>query len=328
MENMLKPKYVLYTGTEQPEEKEILRNIFNSNWEEVDPSLITDMKNKFREAEEAKIDAENIGMDEADIKKLKTEIKEVDNNYYGEIIKIIMITASGAEGISLSNVRYVHITEPYWHPVRINQIIGRARRICSHKALPEDLRTVEVFLYLMTFSEEQLKSDLAREAKVHDRSKIDPTQVLTSDQALYEIAKQKEVINRNILQNIKEAAIDCTIHKKTDSKEQLQCFTFGSINPDKFAYTPLLDPSNTDEDEVINKMKITRKLKTVVLPPKTGQKYEVDMQKVVKGNEDKDGFIKAPLFPANTHKTGDFIEVGTLYFDKKLAPVKWEILGT
>ena len=50
----------------------------------------------------------------------------------GDLIKIFMITASGAEGISLQNVRYVHITEPYWHPVRREQVIGRAKRICSH----------------------------------------------------------------------------------------------------------------------------------------------------------------------------------------------------
>ena len=28
-----------------------------------------------------------------------------------------MITSSGAEGITLENVRFVHILEPYWHPV-------------------------------------------------------------------------------------------------------------------------------------------------------------------------------------------------------------------
>ena len=32
----------------------------------------------------------------------------------------------GAEGISLRNTRCVHIMEPYWHPVRIQQVIGRA----------------------------------------------------------------------------------------------------------------------------------------------------------------------------------------------------------
>ena len=69
----------------------------------------------------------------------------------GEIIKILMITSSGAEGISLRNTRYVHITEPYWHPVRIEQVIGRARRICSHQDLPPELRPVNVFLYLMRF---------------------------------------------------------------------------------------------------------------------------------------------------------------------------------
>ena len=62
-----------------------------------------------------------------------------------------MITASGAEGISLMSTKYVHIVEPYWHPVRIDQVIGRARRICSHKNLPESDRTVDVFLYLMSF---------------------------------------------------------------------------------------------------------------------------------------------------------------------------------
>ena len=32
-----------------------------------------------------------------------------DNNIYGQLIKVFMITASGAEGISLINVRFVHL---------------------------------------------------------------------------------------------------------------------------------------------------------------------------------------------------------------------------
>ena len=67
-----------------------------------------------------------------------------------------MITSSGAEGINLQNVRNVHLIEPYWHPIRTEQVIGRARRICSHQALPysdddnKNERTVNVYLYLMT----------------------------------------------------------------------------------------------------------------------------------------------------------------------------------
>ena len=79
--------------------------------------------------------------------------KMSSNNNIGEIIKVIMITSSGAEGITFRNTRYVHIVEPYWHPVRTEQVIGRARRICSHQALPEELKTVEVYMYLMTFTQ-------------------------------------------------------------------------------------------------------------------------------------------------------------------------------
>ena len=78
-----------------------------------------------------------------------------NNNNMGEIIKVFMITSSGSEGINLRNTRYVHIMEPYWHPVRSEQVIGRARRICSHKDLPEKLQSVNVFIYLMTFTKEQ-----------------------------------------------------------------------------------------------------------------------------------------------------------------------------
>ena len=63
------------------------------------------------------------------------------NNNRGEIIKIFMITSSGAEGISLKNVRYVHIMEPYWNFIRIDQVFGRAIRMKSHMDLPSIYET-------------------------------------------------------------------------------------------------------------------------------------------------------------------------------------------
>ena len=74
-----KPCFALYTGSEQPEEKEIIRNIYNSDWEKI-PQTILDYISQIS-----------------------------SNNLYGEIIKTLMITASGAEGINLKNTRYVHI---------------------------------------------------------------------------------------------------------------------------------------------------------------------------------------------------------------------------
>ena len=196
-----KPTYILYTGTETAEEKEILREVFNGNWDNI-PVGIRDY-----------------------VSSISTTYPK---NTMGEIIRVFMITSSGAEGIDLKNVRWVHITEPYWHPVRINQVIGRALRICSHKDLPPEYQTVNVFLYLMKFSQSQLEGDLSVELlkSVGDRSKIDPAVVFTSDQTLYEICNLKLTVQEQLLRAIKESAMDCALHTSTNNDEQLVCFNY------------------------------------------------------------------------------------------------------
>ena len=44
----------------------------------------------------------------------------------------------------------VHIMEPYWNLVRLNQVIGRAARICSHIKLPLEERNVSVYVATLT----------------------------------------------------------------------------------------------------------------------------------------------------------------------------------
>lgn len=215
-----KPKFVLYTGTETPEYKELVRNIYNGNWKNVPETI-------------------------------KRELPVLDNNF-GEIIKIIMITASGAEGISLMSTKYVHIVEPYWHPVRIDQVIGRARRICSHKNMPESDRTVDVFLYLMSFTDEQLESDASVDLKHNDSSKLDPTKYLTSDEALFEIANIKKEVTKRILNAVKETAIDCNLYKYDD----VTCFSFATTDPNKISYNASISSEQSDKVAVMNKQQI------------------------------------------------------------------------
>ena len=81
---------------------------------------------------------------------------------------------------------------------------------------------------------------------------------ITSDEALYEISTIKEDVNKKLLKAIKESAIDCNLH--TDSKDDLQCFSFGS-GPwaDPFSYQPAYSDEETDKVGDINKKKITWK---------------------------------------------------------------------
>jgi hypothetical protein len=217
-EKLGQPTYALYTGTETTEEKEMLRHIYNGEWDLV-PDTISGVLRKM-----------------------------ANNNNMGEIIKVFMITSSGSEGINLRNTRYVHIMEPYWHPVRTEQVIGRARRICSHKNLPEELQTVEVFIYLMIFTEEQLKSDEAKELKKKDLSKNKPHVPLTSDQNLFEISEIKAGLTSQLTDAVKETAFDCYIYTK-DGK----CVNFGNPANDKFSYVPDYSDQQNDTTTKANK---------------------------------------------------------------------------
>ena len=269
-ENMEKPKFVLYTGTETPEEKEVMRNIFNGFWDMVPPSIAEPLK------------------------------AISSNNNMGEIIKIFMITASGAEGISLKNVRYVHITEPYWHPVRMQQVIGRARRICSHQDLPEDLRTVDVFLYLMTFSDEQLSDDRSVELRLKDKGKL-TDRPLTSDESLYEISTIKEDVSEKLLEAVKESSFDCPLHNIPGEKNQIKCFTFGTTDSSAFSYQPSIDSEDKDTMSKINKKKIKISLKSLTIK---GIKYAYN---------DK----TKEVFDYDSYKKGSLVLAGRLEIEGK-----------
>jgi len=254
-EEMGKPTYALYTGTEDAEEREIIRNIYNGMWDNIPNNIAAQLRRKS------------------------------SNNNLGEIIKVLMITSAGSEGINLRNTRYVHIMEPYWHPVRVEQVIGRARRICSHKDLPQELQTVEVFIYIMQFTKAQLDSELAIELrnKPQDRSKLVPYPVQTSDEKLYEISTIKEQLSAQLLTGIKEASIDCATYTKSNSKEGLVCLSFGKPNASDFSYNPNYAQDENDTVAAINRVTIdwearpfTVSGKQYMLRMDTNQVYDYD----------------------------------------------------
>jgi hypothetical protein len=266
-EEQERPCFALYTGTETAEEKEIIRNIFNSKWKNVPKSITEQLSARFT------------------------------NNMYGEVIKILMITASGAEGINLRNVRYVHITEPYWHPVRTEQIIGRARRICSHIDLPEELRTVDVFLYVMRFTARQMATDNdeSLNIRMNDKSKTDGSTPMSTDQSLYEISNIKERITRQILTAVKESSFDCMIHANAGAKERLQCYSFGvGAGEESLAYQPNIEAEEDDKTKKLNKQAKSIALRKLIV---NGKEYA----------EDPDTHI---IYDLELYKMGNLVERG------------------
>jgi hypothetical protein len=266
-EEQERPCFALYTGTETAEEKEIIRNIFNSKWKNVPKTITEQLTTRFT------------------------------NNMYGEVIKILMITASGAEGINLRNVRYVHITEPYWHPVRTEQIIGRARRICSHIDLPEELRTVDVFLYVMRFTARQMATDNdeSLNIRMNDKSKTDGSTPMSTDQSLYEISNIKEHVTRQILTAVKESSFDCMIHATAGAKERLQCYSFGvGAGEESLASQPNIESEEDDKTKKLNKQAKSIALQKLTV---SGKEYA----------EDPDTHI---IYDMELYKMGNLVERG------------------
>lgn len=174
-----KPKYIIFTDNR--EETELLLALYNSDFDKLPLTVREQLVDK--------------------------------TNLHGEFVKVLMITQSGSEGISLKNVRQVHILEPYWNNIRLQQVMGRAIRAMSHLALPKAERKVETFLYITTLSEEQKEHSLI---KAHDNG-------FTSDGYVYNIAKKKAIINDKFLQLLKNASVDCKINKKAHGS-RVQCF--------------------------------------------------------------------------------------------------------
>ena len=94
--------------------------------------------------------------------------------------------------------------EPFWHANRVDQVIGRARRAHSHDALPPADRTVDVFIYAASFTEEQKKTH-AKDAK------------LTSDQHVHAVAQRKRALLSRLLKVMRRAAVDCSAYGDADA---------------------------------------------------------------------------------------------------------------
>jgi len=274
-EDVGKPKFALHTGTETPEEKEIIRNIYNSQWEIVPTNI-------------------------------SARLREIaDNNHYGEVLKVLMITASSAEGINLKNTRFVHLVEPYWHRVRIEQAIGRARRICSHQDLPEEDRTVQAFLYITVFSEDQKKNKKNIEMMGRDTSRIDGRPV-TTDESLLDTSTIKHNINKVLLNSVKETAIDCSVYNSTtNADEGLVCYGFGKVESNSFASYPEIEK---DMGETIDVNIRKEKLQLKMTKPINGVVYVYNPKTLEVF--DKDSYDQALEGRGELMKIGVFVKSG------------------
>ena len=125
-------------------------------------------------------------------------IKDIKSkaNANGDIVKVVIVSKIGTEGIDFKMIREVHILEPWYNMSRIEQIIGRAVRRCSHVDLPEEKRNVTIYLH----------------ACIHDSEIWKKRESI--DLQMYRISSNKQVRILNVERILKENAVDCSMNLK------------------------------------------------------------------------------------------------------------------
>jgi superfamily II DNA or RNA helicase len=119
------------------------------------------------------------------------------NNINGQKIKVVLMTPVAAEGLNFKNVREIHILDPWYHMNRLEQVIGRTIRTCSHSILPINKRNVTVYLHVTTL-------DKNIHGEVADNNE-------TADIHAYKISARKLFEMKKAEKIIRDSALDCSL---------------------------------------------------------------------------------------------------------------------
>ena len=138
------------------------------------------------------------GLSKNNDKEIASLISE--DNKDGQKIKIIIGSRVASEGLDLKNIREIHVLEPWYHLKKLEQVIGRGVRYCSHKDLEEHEKNVTIYLYASLIEGKDINIDIDIYSKAEKKSN--------------EIDKVEQIL--------KENSIDCSLFRdfnKIDSKE-------------------------------------------------------------------------------------------------------------
>lgn len=153
------------------------------------------------------------GMDQA-VKKNIIRVFNSKENVNGQLIRVIFVTQAAAEGISLYNLRQIHIMEPHWDNVMIEQVIGRGFRLLAHRHIKNPAeREINVFRYFLirpdhhvlnAFAEKQLNVSNYYDKLIN----INPGAKM-ADHMIQTIADEKDKFRLKLNDIRIKVAVDC-----------------------------------------------------------------------------------------------------------------------
>ena len=89
---------------------------------------------------------------DSQIKKLMVQLKR-PSNMDGSDIRVVIASPKVSEGVDFRNVRQIHVLDPWFNMSRIEQVLGRGIRTCSHSMLPFEEQNCTVYLHVCRYAD-------------------------------------------------------------------------------------------------------------------------------------------------------------------------------
>lgn len=121
------------------------------------------------------------------IKNYFNTVENVDGKY----LKLVLGSKVMNEGVTLENIKEIHILDVHYNLGKVDQVIGRGIRMCRHMKVTNDSNRfpeVKVYKYVVSLKNE-----------------------LSSDEHLYQKAELKYILVKKVERMLKEVAVDCPL---------------------------------------------------------------------------------------------------------------------
>jgi len=138
-----------------------------------------------------------------------------DENVLGEYIQVVIGTKQTKEGITLKNIRQIHIVQPDWNYADISQAIGRGIRVGSHNALVEKIGQVNVKIFqhcAIPIVEEKAEPQYSIDFEQYRRSEIKDRNIKRIERELLE-SSWDCFLNKSRNQGLIENSRECEYEK-------------------------------------------------------------------------------------------------------------------
>lgn len=114
-------------------------------------------------------------------------------NVFGEDVKVVIGSQVAGEGLDLRYIREIMVYDSWYHLNKLEQVVGRGIRNCSHASLPTEMRNCTVTLLVNSYVSEPETESI--------------------DCYSYRQALKKAATVGQVTRVLKEYAVDCTLNR-------------------------------------------------------------------------------------------------------------------